>query len=431
MGSIFKRQAGANWRRPVIFGFAISCVASALSPIPPVLAQDDSLTLGATVESVREAGRRLSPELRAATLETDAAAARTQSAGALDDPMLRIMSDEVDRTSGPRINKTYFTLEQEFPLWGKRHLKRSAALAALDAARGQEKAARSELDENIMIAFARYYVAKQSLAINVEVMRVSIQMARFATARYSHGLGDQSDALAAMTEQTKAGIEAERLKAQVRSAAAHLNALLARPLGAPLAEPLALRTLPHAEPSIEALLERVHSQNPMLLAQSAEIEGANAERRLAARAWYPDVTLGGGAIQRDDGPAGYTASIALKIPLQRGAKAAGEREASAKLGAAQARLAAMTATLQGDLEEALASLTAARRARDLYQDQLLPQIDAAANSALARYGRGKGDLAAVLESDHRRHTAYLEFLQNEIEAQAALASIERMIGGDL
>jgi outer membrane protein TolC len=431
MCSAFKGRAGAAARRPVWGGLAILFAALVGLSIASASAQDNSQVLGATVESVLEAGRRLSPELRAAALATDAAAARTQSAGSLDDPMLRIMSDEVDRTSGPRINKTYITLEQEFSLWGKRDLKHSAALAALDAARGQEKAARAELDESIKVAFARYYVAAQSQKINADVARVSEQMAKLATERYARGVGEQAEALSAEAEQTKASIEALRLKAQVRSAAARLNALLARPLGAAFSEPIALKSLPQTEPSTESLLKRVRSSNPSLLAQNAEVEGADVERRLAARAWYPDVTLGGGAIQRDDGPTGYTASIALRIPLQWGAKAAGEREASAKLGAAQQRLAVMAATLQGDLEEALASLAGSQRAGDLYQDQLLPQLGAAANSALTSYSRGKGDLTAVLEAEHRQHEAYLELLQSELEAQTALASIERMIGGDL
>src|SRR5205085_6858942 len=112
---------------------------------------------GTTVESVLALGRQLSPELRAMALERDAAAARADAAGRLDDPTFRAMSDEVDRTSGPRINKTYLSVEQEFPLWGKLDLRRSAALAALDAARGREQAAAAELDEKIKIAFARYY----------------------------------------------------------------------------------------------------------------------------------------------------------------------------------------------------------------------------------------------------------------------------------
>src|SRR6266851_9197156 len=115
-------------------GFALAFIA-ALSAGSAASAQDAGAP-GATVESVLAIGRGLSPELRAAALDTEAAAARADAAGQLDDPTFRAMSDEVDRTGGPRINKTYLSIEQEFPLWGKLELRHSAALAAVDAARG-------------------------------------------------------------------------------------------------------------------------------------------------------------------------------------------------------------------------------------------------------------------------------------------------------
>src|SRR5436309_14730187 len=129
--------------------FAVAIVG-ALAASSPASAQDTG-TPGAIIESVLAVGRRLSPELRAAALDTEAAAAHADAAGRLDDPTFKAMSDEVDRTSGPRINKTYLSIEQEFPLWGKLELRRSAALAAVDAARGRERAAEAELDEKIKV----------------------------------------------------------------------------------------------------------------------------------------------------------------------------------------------------------------------------------------------------------------------------------------
>src|SRR5436190_22841562 len=158
-------------------GVLAVAIVAALIASGPASAQDAGAP-GATVESVLALGRRLSPELRAAALERDAAAARADSAGRLDDPTFRAMSDEVDRTSGPRINKTYLSFEQEFPLWGKLELQKSAALAALDAARGREQAATAELDEKIKTAFARYYAASQALVIQRDVTDIASSMAK-------------------------------------------------------------------------------------------------------------------------------------------------------------------------------------------------------------------------------------------------------------
>ena len=386
---------------------------------------------GATAASLLALGRQLSPDLRAMALDRDAALARADAAGRLDDPTFRAMSDEVDRTGGPRINKTYLSVEQEFPLWGKLELRHSAALAAVDAARGRELASAAELDEKIKLAFARYYTASQALIVNRDVARLAGSMAKLARERYAQNLGSQTDAITAEAEITRTAMETARLNADRRGAAARLNALLARPPAAALAEPKELRRLPIAEPPLAALLDRARAGNPRLFTGVAEIRAAVSERELAAKAWYPNVTLGAGAIQRDNGPAGYTASLALKIPLQWGVKEAGEREAVAKLAATQQRLIQLEAEIGGDLEQALAALASARRIAGLTRKQLIPQLDVAQKSGLALYRRDQGTLASVFEAEHRIHQARLDLLRAESDAQSALAAIERLIGAEL
>ena len=396
----------------------------------PGLAEEPGL-LGATAASVLALGRQLSPELRAMALERDAAAAKADAAGHFDDPTFRAMSDEVDRTSGPRINKTYLSFEQEFPLWGKLELQKSAALAALDAARGREQAAAAELDEKIKTAFARYYAASQALLVQREVTDVATSMAKVAKARYGENLGTETDAITAEAEIARAEMETARLERERRTAAARLNALLARPATAPLAEAKNLRPLPVAEPPLAILIDRARAANPRLFTGAAEIRGAASQRELAEKAWYPNVTLGAGAIQRDNGPPGYTATLAFKIPLQWEAKQAGEREAAAKLGAAQQRQAQLEADIGGDIEQALAALAAARRIGDLTRKQLIPKLAAVQKAALAAYRQNQGTLTSVLEAEHRIHQARLDLLRADNDAQVALAAIERLIGADL
>src|SRR5882724_1732842 len=94
---------------------------------------------GATLEEVLAIARRLSPELAARALDAEAAQARVTIAGSLADPTLRITSDEIDRTSGPRQNKMLYTVEQEFPLWGKLGLRRDQAGAELARTRADAR----------------------------------------------------------------------------------------------------------------------------------------------------------------------------------------------------------------------------------------------------------------------------------------------------
>src|SRR5438552_780764 len=126
----------------------------------------------ATLEEVLAIARRLSPDLAARALDTEAAQARVEIAGSLADPMLRITSDEIDRTSGPRQNKMLYTVEQEFPLWGKRDLKRAQAGAEVSRTRADVRTTEAELIEKVKVAFAQYYQTDQAIRTTQDLHRV-------------------------------------------------------------------------------------------------------------------------------------------------------------------------------------------------------------------------------------------------------------------
>jgi outer membrane protein, heavy metal efflux system len=392
---------------------------------------DDTAALGGNVEGLLAAGRRLSPTVQAAALATQAARARADAAGSLPDPTFMINDDEIDRTSGPRLNKTYFMFGQTFPLWGKRDLQHQAALQAVEAARGQERVTRDQLDEQIKVAFSQYYAVSRSIAINADIARLAQQMAKAATLRYGQGQGSQSAAVLATVEQTRAATDALRLEGNRAAAVARINALLARPATAPLVPPVLLRPLPVALPPIPTMVARARAGNPQLSSLQADIQQADAQRRLAGKAWYPDVTITAGPVTRQVGPTGFSATLSLSIPLQQGPKEAGEREAVANLGAARLRMDATLAQIEGDLGQAAAALNASRQMEAQLRDRLLPQYQAAYRSILASYSEGRGELTAVLEAEHRLHETNLEIIRTQIEGQTALAAIERLIGGDL
>src|SRR5258708_1247053 len=129
---------------------------------------------------------RLSPPLEAAAFAPAAASAGADRADALANPMFNVQTMQVPGNRAS-MDQTTIMLQQEFPLWGKRGLRKSAALAMLDAARGEERATAAELDEKIAAAFANYYKAAKALAINVEVTRLVDPMGKVAAGRFAQG----------------------------------------------------------------------------------------------------------------------------------------------------------------------------------------------------------------------------------------------------
>ena len=386
--------------------------------------------LGGNVQDLIAAGRTLSPALRAAALESEAAAARASGAGALDDP---VISDSYQYYKDPGVFSAHTVMvSQAFPLWGKRNLRREAAQADVDAARGREQAARDELDEKIKVAFAQYAVLTRSVAVNREVQEIARRLRTATEARYAQGGGDQAGAIRAQGEETSAKLELTRLEGERAATRARLNTLVGRRADALLADPQAAGRVVTAGPSIGALVDRARAGNPTLSSQGAAIAAARTRSTLADKAWYPDITVAGGPlIQTNNRPVGFAATIGLNIPVPWGRAASGQREAAANVGATQQRYDAVLLDIEGSLGEARARLDAARQTATLLRRESLPQARATLRAVLAAYGQGRGDLSGAIEAERRIHDVELAALRAELDERVSLAAIERLIGGDL
>jgi cobalt-zinc-cadmium efflux system outer membrane protein len=396
----------------------------------PAKAQPADILLGATADGLLAAGARLSPALRAAALDTEATSAKAGGAGALDDPTI---TDNYTYYQNPGVFSAHTVmLSQSFPLWGKRGLRRQAALADVDASRGRERAAKDELDEKIKVAYAQYYLITRDIAVNRELAELARRMRAAASARYGQGGGDQIAVIQALGEETAARVEAVRLEGEKDAARARLNMLVGRPADVPLADPVRSRPMPPAEPAFAVLAGRARAANPTLSANDAAITAARTRGILADKAWYPDLTVGAGPlIQTNHQPVGFAATVGLNIPLPWGREAAGQREAAAQLGATQQRYDAARLEIEGALGEAIAKLRAARATEALLQREALPQARAAFQTALTGYGQGRGELTTAITAEHQRHDVELRLLQAQLDGQVELAAIERLIGGNL
>ena len=379
---------------------------------------------GATVDDLLARVRRFNPELAAAALDREAAVAKIYPASALDDPMVSLSRDQAFR-------QTLFTASQDFPLWGKRDLRRGVAEANAAASAGRESSVTAELEEQTKVVFSQYYQADQALRVTREIHSLNRTVADSVRARYAQGLGSQSDAIRAELERTRIEPELSALERDEEAAKAKINALIGRPADTKLAPPRELRKLPPAASlKLDALMARARSSNPMLATARSEIEAAEGERRLVDKSWYPDVTLTLGGDDLAGIGTRVTGGIGIKVPLQWGVREAQAREATAKKGAAQLRLDAASLKIESELQSALASLARAQRTGDLLEHGLGQQSEAAYNSALASYQQGRGDLTAVLDAARRRLEVRIETLQVGTEAQTAFAAIERLTGGE-
>ena len=420
----------------------VSLVACGLigTGLLPAHAVEDRL-LGSSLAGLLEYAREHNPELAASRFEVEATLQRIEPAGALPDPVLRAELMDItnqgtnkDASLWPsQAGSTRYTLMQSVPWYGKRDLKREAAEAGAEQARGQSAATWAELVAQIKSAYAQYYYVAGSQKIAGDLFDLVTQMEKVAQVRYANGLAAQQDAVRAQVEQTaiKTGLVA--LDNSKRQIEARLNALLSRPATLPLAAPQRLRSIPAtATLANHAVLEdRLREHNPELFMEEAGIRARERNRDLVYKNRYPDLVLGISPTQSGNAVREWGVMVELNIPLQQEARRSQERESEAMLAAARARKEATANRILFALAENLSGVEAAQRTELLSSTGLLPQAKVTFDSALIGYQTGKVDFATLLDATRQILNAKLEVLKAQTDAQMRLAEIERLLGEDL
>jgi cobalt-zinc-cadmium efflux system outer membrane protein len=406
----------------------------------PAFAEPPALPPGASLESLLEHARRENPDYAATRFEADAAAERVYPAGALADPTLRTELQNVTNYGNDananilpsRVGSTKYTLIQPVPFWGKRDLKREAAEADANQAKARSDASWAELSARIKTAYAQLYQAVRSEALTHEIVTLLKGLDKITRARYANGLIPQQDAIRVQLEQTSLQGELVAWETERHHMQSRLNALLRRPVHAPLADPQRLRPLPPpARLDYVALDERLRARNPLLFAEAARVTAAEKSRELTYRNRYPDFSFGVSPIQTRSRVNEWELMVEMNIPLQQESRRSQEREAQATLSAAQSRQQATQNQLLSDLAENLSALDSAQRIERLVRSSLLPQAQMTFEAALTAYENGKVDFATLLDAQRQIRKARLDELKAQTDAQVRLAEIERLLGEDL
>lgn len=416
--------------------FAAAAVLAVLVAIPAEAQQ-----LGAELAELVAHVRRLSPELAAAALDAEAAAARVDAAGRLADPMLTVLSDQNRNRNGGlipgRFGNWTVTVQQTFPLGGRRELQRQVAAAEARQAASRQLSVQADLVRRVKTVFIELHQAGRLAQLSREIDATVGQLVRQSESRYAQGLGEQQDVLRAQFERHTLGNVITRFDGERARLKLRLNALLNRPTTTPLADPRALPAAPSLGRLQSAmLLERALRTNPGLATQAAEIEGADANRTLVRRSWYPDLTLGIGIVNNAAAEGvgrrvSYEAMASINIPLAWGLREAQAREATLRAGAARTRREAAQIQLEAELGEALQQLRTLEAVAQRLGGRAVPETRLATRTALTGYAAGRVDGRTVIEVHHRLFEVQQELLRVEAERRLRLADIEFLIGEEL
>ncbi len=391
--------------------------------------------LGASLKGVLAFVEARNPELRAMSLEADAAQQRLRGAGALPDPIVQMELRDIpfsDPTLSPaNAGSTRYSLRQMYPLGDKRELRRGVATAEASVADARRGAVVAETRMRAKTAYSQYWYAVHAQRVTESLRLVMSDLEQVARSRYSSGLAPQQDVIKAQTELTGLRTDLVMIGSERRQAAARLNGVLARPADAPLAEPRELRPVPSRAFDFAALTKTVGERSPTLAMTKAQIAAAEGNAQLMRASRTPDLGVGVAVIQQGTRLTDYELMLEVNIPWQTDIIRANVNEAVAMSDAATARRDAAAAQLQSELGQNWAALDALREQGEIVRSTLLPQVELTYQSALSSYQSGRVDFTTLLDAQRQIRRTRLDLLKVELEQQMRLAEIERIVGEDL
>ncbi len=380
------------------------------------------------------------PLLKAAQARWQMFTHQARQAGTLDDPMIMLGIDSGLVRDPLTFDRDMSTarvvgISQMVPFFGKRALARQAANHEAEAARWEVAESGLELTAMVKEAWFRLYFTDRSLEVLERSVATLDDLLHFSEAGYAAGQGRQADVLRAQVERSKMEEMRLVLQQQRRALQATLNSLRYRPPAAeiPRDAEVAL-TAVSLDPTVLEQLAGEH--RPLLRTLAARIDKAGAQRALADREFYPDVTLSLEYMQReavmeDPGYDMYNASVSFNLPLQRERRHAMVAESEAARRMAEEELNLARNTIRLTIAELVAQLERDRRMAGLYRDGILPQAEAAMEAALAAYRAGTGEFMQVLDSRMALFNLERDYYKAVAEHQMELARLEATVGTSL
>jgi len=395
------------WRSSAAIGLALAIVPASLlartsAPAPlPVqagqAAQSDTLRLTDAVAAARAAN----PAVQASRLRAEAEQERVSPAGALPDPVLELglLNRPFDGFgTDERMTMNVIGLKQAFPWPGNQGFSEEGREHAARAARFDAAEVEAQVVARTRAVHARLAYLDRAIAITADTRSMLRDFLEVAESRYASGAGVQQDVLQAQvavgrTTADLAGMEQERV-----AAAARLNALMGRPAGEEI--PAVDLPFPGGESlPLDSLMILAQTGRPALAAAEERALAAESRYRAAGRASYPDFELRVAYGQRPQYTDMGSIALGVSLPIWGGSKDKPlERAAAADQAELDARALELHYETYARLGELRAADERARTLEEIYRVQILPQAEAAVESAFAAYQVGSVDYATLLDA---------------------------------
>jgi len=323
-----------------------------------------------------------------------------------------------------------FGVSQDIPYPGKRQLRADVAEHAAESMEAHTDSMRRTVVGNLKMVYFRLAYIQQTLGVLQRSDQLLSQVQEASEARYRVGQGNQQDVLKAQLQHTKILQEIAHHHQEEGLLEAQIKQALGRPQESAdiVAETLTVRGLPY---SAAELLQKAREQNPDVHSKQASIRQQDTQVELAHKEFRPDFNVGytyeHTASQFKDY---YMASFSVRLP-NRGRQRAALAEAEQNQERARQELDAESQRVISDVQQQYVRAKTSEERLKIYSDGLVPQSEATFRSALSAYQSNRQDFESLLSGFLDVLNLDLEYRNELVEHESAMAELERLTGVDM
>jgi outer membrane protein, heavy metal efflux system len=323
-----------------------------------------------------------------------------------------------------------FGASQDFPYPGKRQLRAQVAEHEADSMEAQTDSVRRMVVGNLKMVYFKLAYIQQTLGVLQKSDELLNQVEEAAEARYRVGQGNQQGVLKAQLQHTKILQEIAHHHQEEGLLEAQIKQLLGRSQDSPdiVAETLIARSLSFSAP---ALLQKASEHNPDVRSKQASIEQQETQVELAQKNFRPDFNVQY-MYQHTNGDTRdyYMATFGVRLP-NRGRQKAELAQTQQNQERARRELDVESQRVLSEVQQQYVRARTSEERLKIYSDGLVPQSEATFRSALSAYQSNRQDFESLLSSFLDVLNLDLEYQNELVEHESALAELERLTGVDL
>ncbi len=412
-----------------MFLLLIQSASAGAPPAPSPGVSGGAVPAPPVEELVAEALAR-TPSLAAMRVRLAAARELIAPAGALPDPMVEIVLQDMSfpkwTVGSDQMSMIGPEVRQDLPWPGKREARRAVARAAVASRGADVEQLRRQVAMQVRTLYARVFALDRERAYLDAAREMLDMLAATAASRYSAGEDNQEPVLKAQLEASRLGERTDDLAAERATLVAALDRLLDRDGSEPLGE---VASLPSVAPPAPPWDELAIARSPEVAIRQAEVAAAERRAAVARLDLKPDLTTGAAVGLRGGFDPSVTLRFGMTLPVWRKEKQAPlARAADLETEAARADLADAKAQARAEAARVAAEWDRAGRQVERYRQAIVPQSSATVDAARAAYLTGRGDFLTVVDDFNRWLDARVQLASREADMYSAWAQFQALTG---